>query len=127
MEHEFYTGVSVLIMCIIMVKKIGPPLAAYLDKEMDIHEEQIEASRINEIKGNKELIEGEKKEQWRAEAQQFIIDAKKVNIAMQLEAIYRERIANVYNEVNIYYTNYFFIYFNLLSKILDFFFVFWYR
>jgi F-type H+-transporting ATPase subunit b len=36
LEHEFYTGISLFIMAAYAVKKFGPKLAAYLDKEVDV-------------------------------------------------------------------------------------------
>lgn len=36
MEHEFYNGLSFLVMWIVGVKKLGPPLAKWLDKEIDV-------------------------------------------------------------------------------------------
>lgn len=36
LEHEFYTGISLFIMVVFAVKKFGPKLAAYLDKEIDV-------------------------------------------------------------------------------------------
>lgn len=36
MEHEYYNGLSILLIWIFMVKKFGPPLAKYLDKEIDV-------------------------------------------------------------------------------------------
>lgn len=36
MEHEFYTGLSILIMVVYATKKFGKPVAAYLDKEVDV-------------------------------------------------------------------------------------------
>lgn len=36
MDHEYYTGLSILIMIIVASKKLGPILAAYLDKGVDV-------------------------------------------------------------------------------------------
>lgn len=36
MEHEYYSGLSILLMVVFATKKFGPGLAAYLDKEVDV-------------------------------------------------------------------------------------------
>lgn len=36
MEHEYYSGLSILLMVIVATKKFGPSMAAYLDKEVDV-------------------------------------------------------------------------------------------
>lgn len=36
MEHEYYSGLSILLMVVYATKKFGPSLAAYLDKEVDV-------------------------------------------------------------------------------------------
>nr|CAD7257893.1 unnamed protein product [Timema shepardi] len=117
LEHEYYTGISVAILCVLIVKKLGPPVAKYLDKEIDVstgvarivskwkrkHGKDIEAGwnqgREASIKDLEDSVESEKKEQWRAEGQSLLFEAKKENVALQLEATYRERVAEVYNEV----------------------------
>lgn len=36
MEHEYYTGLSLVLMVYYASKKLGPSLAAWLDKEVDV-------------------------------------------------------------------------------------------
>lgn len=99
MEHEYYSGLSFAIMIIYCVKKFGPSVAAYCDKEIDKISEEWNQSRVDEIAFYQDQIKSEKTEQWRAEGQLMLMEAKKENVALQLEAAYRERIARVYNEV----------------------------
>jgi len=99
MEHEYYSGISLAIMIIFAAKKFGPGIAAYLDKEVEAQEQEWEDFRKNSVKGFEEHVKSEKEEQWRAEGQLLIYPAKKENVALQLEACYRERLMNVYSEV----------------------------
>lgn len=36
MEHEYYTGLSILIAVVYATKKFGPAMAKWLDKEVDV-------------------------------------------------------------------------------------------
>lgn len=36
MEHEYYNGISLAIMVIFAVKKLGPAAAKYADEEIDV-------------------------------------------------------------------------------------------
>lgn len=36
MEHEYYSGLSLLLMIYLGVTKLGPSIAQYLDKEIDV-------------------------------------------------------------------------------------------
>ncbi|XP_014483153.1 PREDICTED: ATP synthase subunit b, mitochondrial [Dinoponera quadriceps] len=98
-DHEFHSGVSLLIICIASVKFLGPKVSKYLDQEIDEYEKSLEQTRVLELEGYEDLINQEKKEQYNIEGQKMIMDIKKENIKMQLEATYRERMANVYQEV----------------------------
>lgn len=99
MEHEYYAGISFALLLTYGVKTIGPGVKKSLDAELDQIEADMEQSRVDEINAHKELIEHEKTEQWRSEGQLILNDAQKENVALQLEAAYRQRLATVFKEV----------------------------
>ncbi|XP_012231180.1 ATP synthase subunit b, mitochondrial [Linepithema humile] len=99
LEHEYYNGLALLIIYIAGVKMFGPKLAEVLDKEVDKYSKELNETRDSEIKSYEELIAHEKQEQSSLEGQKLIMDIKKENIKMQLEATYRERLVQVYQEV----------------------------
>lgn len=99
LEHEYYSGLSLLIMWIVGIKKLGPKVAAYLDKEIDEYEAGWNKSREEEKQVLGEQIAEEEKAQWSLEGQNLLIQAKRENVALQLEANYRERLIAVYNDV----------------------------
>lgn len=98
-EHEFYSGLSLMITIIYFVKKVGPVIGKYLDKEVD----EIEEGWKNEkdvLKQNLDKeIELEKKSQYSAEGGILMLDAKKENVQLQLEAEYRRRFVEAHKEV----------------------------
>ncbi|XP_068619559.1 ATP synthase subunit b, mitochondrial [Battus philenor] len=99
MEHEYYTGLSIFVMVYYATTRFGPKIAAWLDKEVDAVEENWNEGRVQSVKALEEAIEDEKKAQWRAEGQELLIQAKKENVLLQLEAAYRERLMHAYTEV----------------------------
>lgn len=99
LEHEYYNGLSLLVICVGVIKLFGPKIAQFLDKEIDKYNDELDESRTSEIAGYENLITHEKKEQYNLDGQKMIMEIKKENIKMQLEATYRERLAQVYQEV----------------------------
>lgn len=98
MEHEFYTGLSIAIMGIYAVKKLGPATAKWLDSEVAKSDAEMTAGRDAAIQAAKDSIAAEKVEQDRALAQKMLFDAKRENVKLQLESAYREQLVKVYNE-----------------------------
>ncbi|XP_071824693.1 ATP synthase F(0) complex subunit B1, mitochondrial-like [Apostichopus japonicus] len=81
------------------IKKFGPSIAAYADRQREADLVQAYSSKNAELANLAEAIEGEKKEQWRLEGRSHLFDAKRENIQMQLELEYRERLQQVANSV----------------------------
>ncbi|XP_014664688.1 PREDICTED: ATP synthase subunit b, mitochondrial-like [Priapulus caudatus] len=99
MEHEYVTGLSILLMIIFATKKFGPGVAKAVDSEIDKIEEGWQAYRNGAINGIGENIKNEELAQWQAVGQKWLFEAKKENVALQLEAAYRERMYVAYQDV----------------------------
>ncbi|CAG5056891.1 unnamed protein product [Parnassius apollo] len=99
MEHEYYTGLSILVMVYYASTRFGPKIAQWLDKEVDAVENNWNEGRVENVKFLEQSIEEEKAAQWRAQGQELLIEAKKENVLLQLEAAYRERLMSAYTEV----------------------------
>ncbi|XP_005182484.1 ATP synthase subunit b, mitochondrial-like [Musca domestica] len=98
-EHEFYNGLSMALLCIAAVKKLGPLVADYCDKEIDKIEQKWQQMHKEELKALESLIEHERQEQWRAEGSLLLMQMKKENIALQLEEAHRKAMMKVYEDV----------------------------
>lgn len=99
LEHEYYNGLSMLVIFVAGIKLLGPKVAQFLDKEIDKYNGELDENRNTEITEYENLITHEKQEQHNLDGQKMILEIKKENIKMQLEATYRERLAQVYQEV----------------------------
>ncbi|XP_014615441.1 PREDICTED: ATP synthase subunit b, mitochondrial isoform X2 [Polistes canadensis] len=99
LEHEFHNAVSFVIIWIFLVKKFGPTVSKYLEKEQNKEIEEFEDQRKEGIKNAEDNINQTKNAIWSAEGQSLLMEAKRENIKIQLESIYRERLAHVYQEV----------------------------
>jgi F-type H+-transporting ATPase subunit b len=99
LEHEFWGGVSFFIMIIYGVKKFGPKVSAFLDKEQQNVIDELNSGKVEEIRHYNDAIAAEKRMQFEAEGSKMLFDVKKENVGLQLEAAYRQRIMEVYSEV----------------------------
>jgi F-type H+-transporting ATPase subunit b len=68
--------------------------------DLQAYEQSWKQGRLDEIETYTGAVEAEKKEQWRAEGQKDLFAAKKENVALQLEAAYRERLLTAFSEVS---------------------------
>ncbi|KAK7870266.1 hypothetical protein R5R35_000994 [Gryllus longicercus] len=99
LEHNFFNGVSIAATSAVGMKTIGPHIAAHADKRIELIEKQYKDIHKEAIRQYEEAIILEKHEQWRAEGQLLLLDAKRKSVAIQLEAEYRERVMDAYNKV----------------------------
>ncbi|XP_013114816.1 ATP synthase subunit b, mitochondrial-like [Stomoxys calcitrans] len=98
-DHHFYHGLSMAILSLVAVKKLGPMVAAYCDKEIEKIEQNWQQMHRDEVKAYTNLIEHERQEQWRAEGSLMLMELKKENIALQLEEAHRKAMMRVYEDV----------------------------
>uniref|UniRef100_A0A1B6LQC5 ATP synthase subunit b n=1 Tax=Graphocephala atropunctata TaxID=36148 RepID=A0A1B6LQC5_9HEMI len=99
MEHDFGFIWAFGIIVYFANKKFGKQISDIGDKLVDEEEARICQSEQNTIKNLKDAVEGEKKAQWNADGQMMLFDAKRENVGLQAEAVYRERAFQVYTEV----------------------------
>ncbi|XP_038216751.1 ATP synthase subunit b, mitochondrial-like [Zerene cesonia] len=99
MEHEYYVGLSIFVILYTGTKKLGPSAAKYFDEQVDAVANGLEQSRKDMMALYETTIKDAKDMQTRANGQKMLMEAKKENVAMQLEAAYRERLMQVYNTV----------------------------
>jgi len=99
LEHEFYTAIATLFAWGFIAKLTGNDVRDYVQKGIDDEEKQLKAIRTDEINACKDAIAEENKAQWMATSWETLIQAKKDNVALQLESAYRERLQEVYSQV----------------------------
>ncbi|XP_044746142.1 ATP synthase subunit b, mitochondrial-like [Coccinella septempunctata] len=98
-DHEYYNGLSLIILCIYAVKTQGPKLAKYLDKEIDNYERDLNKWKEKEKQNLRDAIVSAVKDQECMEGQQILIAAKRENVHLQREAEFRKRQMEVYENV----------------------------
>ncbi|XP_066265123.1 ATP synthase F(0) complex subunit B1, mitochondrial-like [Branchiostoma lanceolatum] len=98
-NNEFIAGGIFVGFVVYCVRNYGPTVATYADKLRQERVDFIDNKKGRFMGDCENAIETEKKEQWRAEGVDYLFEAKKANVAMQLETAYRERVHEVSNAV----------------------------
>ncbi|XP_045472201.1 ATP synthase subunit b, mitochondrial-like [Harmonia axyridis] len=98
-DHEYYNGISVVILCIYGVKTQGPIVAKMLDKGIDNYERELNTWKEKMKQKIRDSILSEIKYQECIEGQQILIEAKRENVHLQREAEFRKRQMDVYENV----------------------------
>lgn len=98
-EAEFMFGITLFTMIFSAHKMFGKDVAAYLDKEVDQEMAECQQERIDELQGITDAIKMEELMQVQTGAQPYVFEVKKENVGLQLEAEYRRRQLQVFNEV----------------------------
>ncbi|CAI6367480.1 unnamed protein product [Macrosiphum euphorbiae] len=109
--HKFHYELATIGLFYV-VWEIFASLADFLDKKIREYKTSCNASRKGEIDSLKETVENQKIEKNRTEAEKHVLqagmgkilknqyrDTKRENVAIQLEAVYRERLVQAYKEV----------------------------
>lgn len=99
LEHDFYCGIALLIVFAGIADKVGPGINKFIYDGITKKENELKAVRQDEIDRCKAAIDDENNAQWMATSWETLIQAKKDNVGLQLEAEYRQRLQEAYNQV----------------------------
>ena len=99
LEHNYYNGISVVILCYLVTKYAGPQFATKLDEKIHEYESGWTEGRKAHISHLNDAIALEHKMQVNFEGQLILVEAKRENVLLQLEIDYRNRLKTVHEEV----------------------------
>jgi len=99
LEHEFWNGVGLFTVIYMLTKKFGPQVNEWCDKQAQAEIDNIYQEKRQAEASYRNAIAQENRAQYEAEGMDILFDAKKENVALQLEANYRERLMQAYTEV----------------------------
>ncbi|CAH8861554.1 unnamed protein product [Trichobilharzia szidati] len=100
-DPHFLEFTTFVIMSTVFVKLFGPRAKKFMEDLVEKDEQELYYNPINEVKGYLDnTIKTSEVEMSRATAVSEHVKAKEENIALQLEAAYRERLQNVYRTVH---------------------------
>jgi len=98
-EHEFAAGVCLFTTWAFLLKKLSPMAMEYMDKDIKEEDAKLDAVRSIPMKMMEETIVKMNENIDSAKHNHLVYDAKKENIALQLEAAYRQRLVDAHTQV----------------------------
>jgi len=99
-EHNFTHFLSFWMAIWLIAYKYGDKIAAYLDQQTEAFEQRDWWVPVNKVKEElKKTVEEQEKAIWREDGQKYLFEAKRENVDLQLESIYRQRLAEVHQAV----------------------------
>lgn len=99
-EHGFTHFVSFWVLFIYLYRKFGDKIANYLDRTADaVNDRHWYKPMKKTVEQAEAVIKDCEKAIWREEGQKYLFEAKRENVDLQLESIYRQRLAEVHQAV----------------------------
>jgi F-type H+-transporting ATPase subunit b len=99
-EHQFGHFISFWLAFYYVNRKWGGKIGAFLDRTSDQIEDRLWTKPIKKTKDDCHKVIGAlEKTIWQEEGQKYIFEAKRENVDLQLESIYRQRLAEVHQNV----------------------------
>jgi len=99
-EHGFVEFFAFWGAVYIVIRKAGPGVSKYLDKTAADYEEKYWTKPLADTKQQAQtVIDETEKAIWREDGQNYLFDAKRENVNLQLEAQYRHRLSEVHQQI----------------------------
>merc|ERR1740131_355970 len=99
-DHGFAEVIGFFGALALLTNKVGPAMAKWMDTKNDaVMQERFVQPIVDAKASAQESINKNEKAIWQEEGQKYLWEAKKENVALQLEGLYRQRLAQVHKEV----------------------------
>lgn len=99
-EHGFTHFISFWLLFYILAKKYGTSIGGYFDKVTDgVRERHWDKPMKKTLAEAEAVIKEAELMAWREEGQKYLFEAKRENVDLQIESVYRQRLAEVHQAV----------------------------
>ncbi|CAG0896268.1 unnamed protein product [Cyprideis torosa] len=98
-EHEFYNGLSLLIIIYVAYTRFWPKAVEWGEEKQQLEVKKRRYIQEGNMEILRERLNDEKRIQEEARSQSMLFDAKRENVALQLETVFRQRQMEVFDQV----------------------------